>query len=392
MESNLRNSEPDEPIVLRPTHLQVDLNIIRQNVEKIRQYVERPMMAVLKANAYGHGLIEMGRFFEACAVDYFAVAYLEEGLALRRAGISLPILVMTGLVAEQIRFYLENDITITVPSVEKLQQVNRVAGEMGVKARVHLIIDTGMERIGIHYYNAESLITASLQADHCWIEGIYSHFANADSADLSHSKQQLERFEQVLEIYTKLGVSKPAIVHMANSGAVLQLPASYFDMVRPGILLYGIYPSDETVRTIEVRSGLRWVSQVVYFKVVEPGHPIGYGSTWESSEATRVVTIPVGYGDGYSRIFSNRAEVMIRGKRYPQVGRVCMDQIMINLGRDGTAYNGDEVILLGRDNMGNGLGIEELAKWADTIPYEIVTNINSRVPRRYVPSIAPSVG
>jgi alanine racemase len=213
------------------------------------------------------------------------------------------------------------------------------------------------------------------------VEGIFSHFANADAFDLSSAHLQLERFHQVLDFYTERGLPLP-MRHMANSGAILQLPESHLDMVRAGILLYGVYPSSEAQRTIQVRPALTWKSRVVYFKVVQPGHAVSYGSTWAPTEMTRVVTIPVGYGDGYFRNLSNRSEVIIRGQRHRVVGRVCMDQFMVDIGW-GTAYNGDEVVLLGEAGD-QAILCEELAEWAGTIPYEVLTNINTRVPRVYV--------
>jgi alanine racemase len=170
--------------------------------------------------------------------------------------------------------------------------------------------------------------------------------------------------------------------HMANSAAILQLPESHYDMVRPGIMLYGVYPSPDVPRRIEVRPALAWKSRVVYFKVVRPGHPVSYGSSWESDHETRIVTVPVGYGDGYFRAMSNKAQVILRGRKYPQVGRICMDQMMVNIESD-SAFNGDEVILLGEAD-GQAVTAEDLAEWAGTIPYEILTNINTRVPRIYL--------
>jgi alanine racemase len=246
---------------------------------------------------------------------------------------------------------------------------------------VHLKIDTGMERIGVHYYSAETLLARAAETRHCHVEGIYSHFANADAADLTSARLQLSRFLDVLAWYDRHGVALP-LRHMANSGAVLQLRESHLDLVRPGILLYGVYPSAEVARTIEVRPALAWKSRVVYFKVVQPGHPVSYGSTWQSDHPVRVVTVPVGYGDGYFRALSNVAEVLIRGKRYPVVGRVCMDQVMVNIERD-SAYNGDEVVLIGTDGR-ETIRCEDVAEWAGTIPYEVLTNINTRVPRTFV--------
>ena len=215
----------------------------------------------------------------------------------------------------------------------------------------------------------------------CQVEGIFSHFANADATDLSDARLQLEHFQEVLRFYERHGLPVP-LRHMANSAAILQLPESYFDLVRPGILLYGVYPSPEVAHTVVVHPALSWKSHVVYFKVILPGHPVGYGSTWQSDHMVRAVTVPVGYGDGYFRSMSHKAQVIIRGKRYPVVGRFSMDQIVVNIEWD-SAFNDDEVILVG-ESGDQCITVEELAGWAGTIPYEVLTNINTRVPRIYV--------
>ncbi len=363
---------------VRPTHVEVDLGQLAQNLAAIRRHVGGArVMTILKANAYGHGLLPVARHMVKCGADYLGVAFLEEGILLRREGITTPILVLGGIAGEQIPLFLKHDLTITAPSVEKLRLIDEAAAAQGVKARVHLKIDTGMERIGIHYYSAGQLLEASLQCRHVEVEGIYSHFANADAADLSHARLQRERFFDVLTFYEKRSLPVP-LRHIANSAGILQLPESHLDLVRPGILLYGVYPSAECARTIAVKPALTWKSRVAYFKVVQPGHPVSYGSTWQSDHPVRVVTVPVGYGDGYFRALSNKAQVIIRGRRHPTVGRVCMDALMVNL-EQGTAYNGDEVTLLGGD-----ITAAEMAAWAGTIPYEVLTNINTRVPRVYV--------
>jgi alanine racemase len=313
--------------------------------------------------------------------DYVGVAVLEEGILLRELGVTVPIIVLGGIWGDQILRYLQYDLTLTASSVARLEQIDAVAGQMGIKARVHIKIDTGMERIGVHYYSASLLQEASLKCRHVEVEGIFSHFANADSHDLTHARLQLERFNEVLRFYERHSLPMP-IRHMANSAAILQLPESYLDMVRPGIMLYGVYPSPDVPHTVKVKPALAWKSRVVYFKVVKPGHAVSYGSTWQSDHEVRVVTVPVGYGDGYFRSMSNRAQVIIRGKKYPQIGTICMDQLMVNIEWD-SAYNGDEVILLGEE-AGERITVEDLAEWAGTIPYEILTNINTRVPRVYV--------
>lgn len=383
----INNPTITENGLVRPTHVEVDLTRLSHNYQAIQQSVApATVMPILKANAYGHGLVEVARHFASLGVPYLGVAFLEEGILLREYGITTPILVLGGILGNQIPLFLEYDLTLTASSIEKLTQTNDAARAMGKTAKVHLKIDTGMERIGVHYYSASDLLETSQKCDYCQIEGIFSHFANSDAADLSSARVQLDRFNQVLSYYHQNDLAMP-MRHMANSGAILQLPESHLDMVRAGILLYGVYPSQEVRRSIQVQPALSWKSQVVYFKVVKPGHPVSYGSTWQSDHMVRVVTIPVGYGDGYFRSLSNKSEVIIRGRRYSVIGLVCMDQMMVNIEWT-SAYNGDEVILIGQSDDANGTKVaitcDDLARWAGTIPYEILTNINTRVPRVYV--------
>lgn len=367
---------------LRPTHLIVDLDRLTHNLGAIRARVgDRAVMAVLKANAYGHGLVPVAQLYERLGVDMLGVAYLEEGIRLRQAGVRTPILVLGGIIGDQIPAFLEHDLTLTASSVDKLRAIEACAAASGRRARVHLKVDTGMERIGVHWYSAEPLIDQALACAHVDVDGLYSHLANSDSADLGHAREQVRRFEQVLAMARARGLRVP-LAHLANSGAVLQLPEAWFDMVRPGILLYGVLPSEQVARTVPVLPALRWVSRVVYFKVVQAGNPVSYGSTWAPETMTRVVTVPVGYGDGYARRMSGQAHVLIHGRRYPVVGRICMDQVMVDIGWD-SAFNGDEVLLLGEQD-GVSVTVEEHAAWAGTIPYEVLTNINTRVPRVYV--------
>ena len=368
--------------IVRPTLVEVDLRRLRENFLAIRQHVApAKVMPILKANAYGHGLLRVAQLMESLGADYVGVAVLEEGILLRENGIRMPILVLGGILGNQVPGFLKYDLAITASSIDKLYQVDEIAAQMGVKARVHLKIDTGMERIGVHYYNAESFLEAALKCDSIDVEGIYSHFANADQPDLHEARLQLERFMEVLSFYEKHSLPPPRLRHIANSPAILQLPEAHFDLVRPGILLYGVYPTSQIHHTVTVRPALGWKSRVVYFKVILPGHPVGYGSTWKSDHMVRAVTAPVGYGDGYFRSMSGKAQVILRGKKYPVVGRISMDQIVINIEWD-TAYNDDEVTLIGESGT-ESIRCEDLADWANTIPYEILTNINTRVPRIY---------
>lgn len=381
MNQQINHPTISESEIIRPTRVEVDLKVLKENFKLIKKQVGNvKVMPVLKANAYGHGLVRIAQFYSGMKADYLGVAVVEEGILLREKGIKLPILVLGGIWGNQIPLFLKYDLTITASSIDKLKQIDETANQMKIKAKVHLKIDTGMERLGVHYYNAEKFLNAAYKCKNLKVEGIFSHFANSESSDLTYSKMQLERFNEVLNYFEKHSIELP-LRHISNSGGILQLSEASFDMVRPGIILFGVYPSKEVNRTVEIKPALTWKSLVVYFKVIKSNHPVGYGSTWQTDHNVRAVTVPVGYGDGYLRSMFNKAEVIINGKRYPVIGTISMDQIIVNL-EQGSAYNGDEVILLGSDGK-NSITCEDMAEWAGTIPYEILTNINTRVPRVY---------
>jgi len=367
--------------IVRPTRVEVDLRILVENFHKVKKHVGCKIMPILKANAYGHGLVRVALLYEDLKADYLGVAVVEEGILLREMGIKMPILVLGGVWGNQIPLFLKYNLAITASSIDKLKQIDETSAQMKIKAKVHLKVDTGMERLGVHYYNAEKFLEAAHNCKNIVVEGIYSHFATAESDDLTFAKLQLERFNEVLEYFNKRSI-KPPLRHIANSGAILQLPEANFDMVRPGIMLFGVYPSKNIKKTVDVKTALNWKSLVVYFKVIKAGNAVGYGLTYTPDHNIRAVTVPVGYGDGYFRSLSNKAMVMIHGKKCPVIGNVSMDQIVVNIGND-SAYNGDEVILIGSDGN-NSITAEDLAGWAGTIPYEILTNINTRVPRIYL--------
>jgi len=367
---------------VRPTHVQVDLGRIERNLHALQAHVGAGVdcMPILKANAYGHGLVPVACHLERAGAAAIGVAYLEEGLLLRQAGLRCPVLVLGGIVDDQLPAYLEHDLSLTAPSVAKLRAIDRTAAAMGVRARVHLKVDTGMHRIGVRWSSAEPLLRAASVCENIELDGIFSHFANSDAADLSHARLQLRRFMEVLSAANSLGL-RPRWRHIANSAGILALPEAHLDLVRPGIALFGVAPSPDVPLIAGLRPALRWMSRVVYFKVLEPGSKVSYGSTWAPTRRTRVVTVPVGYGDGYFRALSNRSHVVLRGRRHPVVGRVCMDQLLVDIGWD-SAWNGDPVVLLG-EGEGQAVSAEELAGLAGTIPYEVLTNINTRVPRVY---------
>ena len=360
---------------MRPTYLEVSLPQLRKNLEAIRAYVAPArVMPMIKANAYGHGMDGIAPYLEPY-VDSFGVALVEEGIRLRELGITKPILVAGGTLPEQIPSFLEYDLMLTASSPELLDSAEAAAKSAKKTLTAHLKIDTGMERVGVHYYEAQAFLEQSLACKHVLIQGIYTHFANSEDPALTHARQQLDRFQEVLQFYEKRSLPAP-MRHMANSGAILQFPESHMDLVRPGVLFYGVYPVGVD-RTVEVAPALTWKSHVAYSKITRPGHPVSYGSLWQPQTETRIVTIPCGYADGYFRRMTNRAQVLINGKKYPQVGRICMDQFMVDAGKDEIRV-GDEVILLGE-----GIHAYDLADWAGTNEYEVLTNISARVPRVY---------
>jgi alanine racemase len=363
---------------MRPTYLEVNLSQLKNNLEAIRaQVAPAKVMPMIKANAYGHGVDGVAPFIEPY-VDSLGVAIVEEGIHLRELGIRKPILVAGGAMPDQVPLFAEYDLTLTGSSIELLEIAEEVSRSTGERIKTHLKIDTGMERVGAREYEAESLILRASAYKHIIVEGIYSHLANSELADRTYSNLQLERFQEALDLYHKHSLPVPPLRHICNSGGILNLPQAYFDMVRPGVMFYGVYPGEEVDRCIEVRPALTWRSHVAFSKRTLPGRPISYGSLWQPETETGIVTVPCGYADGYFRRMTNRAQVLINQKRYPQVGRICMDQFMVNVGDDEVKV-GDEVILLG-----GGIFAEDLAIWTGTNEYEVMTNISARVPRVYV--------
>lgn len=370
---------------MRPTFLEVNLTQLKQNLENIRAKVApAKVLVVLKANAYGHGVDGVAPFIAPFA-DYIGVAIAEEGIHLRKMGIATPILVMGGTLPQQLPDFFEYDLTLAASSLDLLTAAEQLAASTRKRLKIHLKVDTGMERIGVREYEADSLIEQALSCSHLDLEGIFTHFANSEVMSLQKHMTplslQLERFEEILALFEKRGAPQPRIRHTANSGAILLHPESYYDMVRPGVLFYGVYPGRDVEKTIAVRPALTWRSNVVYSKITQPGRGVSYGSLWQAEAESRVVTVPCGYADGYFRRMTNQARVNINGRLYPQVGRICMDQFMVNAGEDDVKV-GDEVILLG-----GGITAEDLADWTGTNEYEVMTNISARVPRVFTRAV-----
>ncbi|MBX3035292.1 MAG: alanine racemase [Anaerolineales bacterium] len=391
---------------MRPTFLEVNLNQLKTNLQNIRAHTKTKIITMVKANAYGHGVDGVAPFIEP-HTDYFGVALVEEGIHLRNLGIKKPILVAGGTLIEQLPLFFEHDLILTASSPDLLTATDHLALSRRQAIKVHLKIDTGMERVGVHEYESESFLAQSLVCSQfVEIDGIYTHLANsevnviASEAKQSPSKQeiasgekqerprndmniveskiQLERFQEVLRFYEKRSLPTP-LRHVCNSGGILNLPEAHFDMVRPGVLFYGVYPARDIEKKIDVKPALTWKSKVAYSKITQPGRSISYGSLYQVEDSPkRIVTIPCGYADGYFRRMTNQARVIINGKKYQQVGRICMDQFMVNV-EDDDVKVGDDAILLG-----DGITAEDFADWTGTNEYEIMTNISARVPRVYV--------
>lgn len=360
----------------------IDLACITHNLGVVRTKAPgKKIIAMVKANAYGHGLVRTAEHLALSGVDYLGTAFVEEALALRQAGITTPIITSGPFSKFQIGLFIENRVDFTVASIDALKLIDEAAGFYGKRANIHLKVDTGMMRIGIRYSNAHKLFEAGLKAKNCRVVSIYSHFASADGDDLDFQRLQMERFVEATNFYDAHGIDKP-MLQIANSAAICRMEESHLDMVRPGIMLYGYHPSTHPEFKAELRPALSLRAKVMYFKVVLQGSSVGYGRTWTAPEDCRTVTIPIGYGDGYSRGLSNKSEVLIRGRRYPTIGTICMDQTVVCLG-DGEAYNGDEVILIGTQG-GETITADDLAGQLGTINYEVLTAISHRVPRIYI--------
>lgn len=385
---------------MRPTFAEISLGAFERNVDAIASRLEpgTRLIALLKADAYGHGAVALARRCSPEKVAMIGVALLEEALELRRAGIALPILVLGPLNEVQVRIALENDITLGVPGPEELEHVVRVAKERDVA--IHLKIDSGMGRMGAVETELPRVVELIRSAPRLRVDAIYTHFANAGDPRDPFTGEQLARFNTLVETLREAGLSAPKH-HAANSAATVR-GITPGDFVRVGIALYGAEPLDDQGaggRAQGVGDGaqrlgasapcalppapslepvMRWRTEIARLKELPPGYAIGYGTTFFTKRASRIATLPVGYADGYNRRLSNRAEVLVRGRRVPVVGRVSMDLVTIDVTDVEDAALGDEVVLLG-----DGITAEELAAKLDTISYEVFCNVSKRVPRLY---------
>ena len=365
----------------RPTICGIDHEALRSNLRQIRDKVGSrvKILCMVKANGYGHGATEISPTLARAGADAFGVATLEEAVQLREAGIQAPLIVLAGVFPAQLDTFVEYKLTPVVHDLISLKALNRESSRRQVELGVHLKIDTGMGRLGFLAAEADQWIAAIKQAESLHIQGVFSHFSHAESVQGDYTQKQLEIFKRVLGQLRSADVI-PDLVHLANSAATITLPAAYFDMVRPGLMLYGVYPSPNMKEQINLKPVLSWKTKILQLKNVPSGTSVSYGQTYVTERESLIATLPIGYADGYPRVLSNRGEALVRGQRARIAGRVCMDLTMIDVTDIRNVRQGDEVVLLGRQG-GAEISADEIAAWANTISYEILTSIGTRVPR-----------
>lgn len=368
---------------IRPTHAVIDLAAIQHNVRELRRLTRQgaAFMAVVKADGYGHGAVPAARAALAAGADWLGVAVVEEAAELRQAGLTAPTLVLGWLPPEQAGLAAELGIAVTVFDAASAQALDAAGQARGRRVPVHIKVDTGMGRVGVRPEQAVEFARTLAGLPGLEVEGIFTHLATADEPDPAYAQQQLARFDGALAALTAAGL-RPPIAHAANSAGIMAHPAAHHDLVRAGISLYGLKPDPALDWPADLRPAMSLKSRVGLVKTMQAGEPVSYGREWTAAGGERVASIPVGYADGYRRLFTNRGYMLIGGRRCRVVGRVCMDQTMVLLPPGLDAAPGDEVVLLG--SQGNEeITADEWARTLDTINYEVVCLVGRRVPRVY---------
>jgi alanine racemase len=376
-----------DPLAATPpaTRALIDMGAFRSNLDAVRSYVgdRVRILAVVKADAYGHGARHLAEEAVRWGVDYLGVARIHEGVELRLAGVRLPILVFEVPPAPHLQIALQQDLELTVVNLEGAELINDVATRIGKKGAVHAKVDTGMGRLGQSPAAALPVIERMSRMEGLDLVGLYSHFATSEEPDQSFALHQLGEFRALVRSLEERGVAVP-LKHMANSGAIIALPDAHLDMVRPGIMLYGYAPRRAMNQRFPLRPVLSLVSQVTFLKSVGAGTGISYGRKYFTAKRTTIATVPVGYADGFPRLLSGNAEVLLRGRRYPVVGTICMDAVMVDLGADTDVAEGEPVTIVGAEGA-QRIDAWDVAERIGTIPYEVTCIITRRVQRVYKP-------
>jgi len=362
------------------TVAEIDLDKLASNVRAICSQVSPArVIAVVKADAYGHGAVTVAKRLVREGIDFFAVAQLKEAMELRDSGLRQPVLVFERLFPDEILTAVKAGFRISVFGKQDIQWIENSG--CNAPADIHVKLETGMGRVGLLYNQEPDFFNRLVHSRYCRWEGLYSHFSTADERDKTYASLQLSRFNATL-LRLKALPRQPSLIHMANSAAVLDIPQSYFGAVRTGILIYGDYPSGETTQSIHVKQVMTLKTTVTHIRRISAGYPVSYGRRWTAKERTRIAVLPVGYADGIRRSLMNQGEVLIRGRRYPVVGAVTMDQTMIDVGEGSPVEPGDEAVIWG-DSGQETIRVSDVAEKIGTIPYEVLCNVSARVKRVY---------
>ena len=368
----------------RPTWVEIDLSALRHNLLAIKKRVgkQTKIMGIVKADAYGHGDYEVSRVLLNNGVEMLGIAIIEEGISLRGKGIESPLLILGGIFEEQIDDVIQYNLTPTVYDLKLADALSKRANHFKKVVKVHVYVDTGMGSIGVRYDKAVEFAKALQDMKNLIIDGIYTHCSCSDDKESEFTNLQIKRFKDLVVAMDTVKSPIP-LRHMANSGAILYYPAAYFNMVRPGLSLYGLYPSEEAPKTIDIKPIMSFKTRVIHIRKMEPGDAVSYGRTCKITKPTRVATLPLGYDDGYNRLLSNQGKVIIKGIKVPIIGRVCMDQCFVDVTNLKDVAVGDEVVLYGSQGK-EMVSIESIAEQLGTIPYEVTCSISKRVPRIYI--------
>ena len=366
---------------------EIDLDAIESNIKEIRRITNpnSKIMAVIKADAYGHGFFEMAEILALNGADCFAVATVEEALQIRRAGFEQDILILGGVDESSLGDLIKNNITLTAYTYTFAKSVSDTALNINKTAKIHIKLDTGMSRIGFVTGEdndeeiADEIIKIS-KLDNIFVEGIFSHFSTSDEKNEAYTRLQFSRFMKMCDLIEEKGLKIP-IKHIANSAAIMQYPEMHLDMVRPGIILYGLYPSDDVDKNrLSLTPAMTMKSVITHVKELPKGRGISYGKEYITDSTMKIATVPIGYADGYQRIFAREGHMLVKNQKVKILGRICMDQCMIDVTNVNNINTGDEVIIFTKDKI----TADSLAEWAGTINYEIVCMISKRIPRIYL--------
>lgn len=368
----------------RPAWAEIDLDAIQHNVRQLKRLIggQVQLLAVVKANAYGHGILPVARAVLEAGADWLGVNIVDEGLHLRRSGIKAPVLVLGYVPPWQAEEAVSHSLAVTVNTWQTALAVSARAVALGVKANVHAKVDTGLGRYGLLPEEVLEFVRGLLSLPNLRLEGLWTHFATADEQDKAYTRRQLAVYQDVLQSLTDAGITVP-YRHVANSAATLEMPETHLDMVRCGIAVYGLYPSAEVGRSLALRPAMALKAHVARVRELPPGSSVSYGRTFITEHPTRVALVPLGYADGFSRGLSNLGSVLVRGRRAPVIGRVCMDQFVVNVQDVPNVSQDDEVVVIGEQGS-EQITADEVAAAIGTINYEVVCAVSGRVPRVYL--------